>query len=448
VKLFGTDGIRGVANCEPITSETITQVGRALAVMTLKVSTRPTVLIGKDTRLSGYMIETALATGICSMGVDVLLVGPLPTAGIAWLTRKKKAARGVTVTASHNPYQDNGIKIFDEKGYKISREEETYITELVEHKTLDAVRPIESSVGKAFRVDAAMSLYTDFLIDAFPSSLSLKGLTLVIDCANGASYQIAPKLFEQLGAKVISLGISPDGKNINEGCGTEHPKGLQETVVQKKADLGIALDGDADRCVLVDEKGALLDGDSLMGIVAIYLKNKEKLKDNTIVLTEMSNTGFLRFLNKNGIQVQKVPVGDQNISAALRDGKFAMGGEQSGHLLFSKHSTTVDGLITALQILTVLQENQTKLSEIAHPFKPWPQILKNIPVTQKPPLETLPSLTATIQACEIKLHGHGRLSVRYSGTQPLLRIMVEAEDKKIMNEVCKDLEKTAKACIP
>lgn len=439
--LFGTDGIRGIANREPMTSETITRVGRALAYLTRLHSSQPGILIGKDTRLSGYMIETALATGICSMGVDLFLVGPLPTSGIAWLTKVMQLSRGVAVTASHNPYQDNGLKVFDRDGFKIPKEEEQEIDDLVVGKKIDALRPTEERVGKAHRVDEAQQSYIQHLCQTFPQPLNLEGLSLVLDCANGAAYAVAPQVLTKLGAKVKTLGVEPNGRNINEACGSEHPETLQKAVLETVADVGIALDGDADRCVMVDEKGHILDGDHLMALVALHRLKEEKLNHRTVVITEMSNTGFVHFLEKNGIKTVEVPVGDQNVSAALRKGGLSFGGEQSGHILFPEFTTTVDGMITALQVLAVMRAEQKTLCAMAHPFEPWPQVLRNIPVTQKPPLETLPELSRQVRRCEEEIDGHGRIIIRYSGTQNLLRIMIEGEDGERIQAMAEELER-------
>lgn len=441
MSLFGTDGIRGVANREPMTSETITRLGRALAFVARKSSTHPTILIGKDTRLSGYMIETALASGICSMGVDVFLVGPLPTSGISWLTQKKRVTRGVAITASHNSYRDNGIKIFNEKGQKISKEEEELLSRLVLERHLDSLRPIEDNVGKATRVDAAVDRYTDYLAEAFPSILDLKGMTIVVDCAHGASYQVAPRVFDRLGARVIPLGIFPSGTNINEGCGSEHPELLRETVLGVKADLGVAFDGDADRCVVVDDEGCLLDGDHLMALLASAFLKKDQLKKKTVVLTEMSNSALIHFLKAEGIQTKKVSIGDQNVSAALYEEGLSMGGEQSGHILFSDCSATVDGVLTALQVIAVVRETGIPLHQLAHLFKPWPQLLKNIPVREKVPLENFPSLLATVERLQNDFQGTGRILLRYSGTEPKLRIMIESKNPEKMEGALQVLEK-------
>ena len=436
MSLFGTDGIRGVANREPMTSETVTRVGRAIAFVAKKKGGRARILIGKDTRLSGYMIETALATGICSMGVDVLLIGPLPTAAVAWLTTVMKADRGVAVTASHNPYRDNGIKVFGAEGRKLSEREEQEISDLVIHHDLDTLRPIEEAVGKAYRVDEARESYVEFLRQSFPGSL--KNLKLVVDCAHGATYYVAPRLFERLGATVIPIGVEPDGTNINGGCGSEHPELLCQTVLKEKADAGIAVDGDGDRCVMVDEKGAVLDGDHLLAMVALDRLKQGRLPRSRVVLTEMSNTGLIRYLEKHGIEVEQVPVGDRHIAEALRRGHLSLGGEQSGHLLFPDIVVAVDGLATALQVLAASPGE--KLSVAAHRFQPWPQLLKNIPVREKRPLESFPNFLTQIDECRRELDHRGRIVVRYSGTESLLRVMLECEERNRLEPLAKEIQ--------
>lgn len=428
MQLFGTDGMRGIANREPMTSETILRVGRAIAFLAKQTAKHPSVLIGKDTRLSGYLIETALVTGICSMGVDVLLVGPLPTAAIAWLTHQHKVSRGVAITASHNPYRDNGIKIFDAQGFKISQNEESKITTLVNRHDIDRLRPIEEEIGQAFRLDDAQDRYVDYVHGTFPTPLKLGGLSIVLDCAHGAAYSVAPRIFESLGAKIHTLGTKPDGKNINADCGSEHPEGLQKAVISLTADIGIALDGDADRCVMVDEKGRILNGDQLLAIVGLHMLKKDLLHHRTIVLTEMSNSGLLQCLKDQGVQTVPVPVGDQNVVQAVWEKSYSLGGEQNGHLFFPKLSRTIDGLITGLQILAVVCETGKKLSELGELFQPWPQVLKNIPVRQKPPIKTVAGLYQEIVDAKQRLQGRGRVVVRYSGTESILRVMVESRE--------------------
>jgi phosphoglucosamine mutase len=350
-RLFGTDGVRGTANVEPMTSETALRLGRALAHVSKRSHRRHKILIGKDTRLSGYMLETAMASGICSMGVDVLLVGPLPTPGIAFLTRTLRADAGVVISASHNPFQDNGIKFFGQSGFKLPDELEAEIERLVLSDSIDALRPTATEIGKAFRIDDAVGRYNVFVKGTFPKHLTLDGLRIVVDCGHGAAYRVGPEVLEELGAEVTALGVDPDGQNINQGCGALHPEVLQEAVRRHGAHVGVALDGDADRAILVDERGEVVDGDHVMAMVASDLHARGELRRGTLVTTVMSNLGLHLAMRERGIRVLTTPVGDRHVVEEMVRGGYAFGGEQSGHLVFLDHNTTGDGLITCLAVL-------------------------------------------------------------------------------------------------
>ncbi|HKK01079.1 MAG TPA: phosphoglucosamine mutase [Desulfuromonadales bacterium] len=427
--LFGTDGVRGVANIHPMTTEIAMQLGRASAFLFKKGNKRHRVVIGKDTRLSGYMIENALAAGICSMGVDVLLVGPLPTPGIAFITSSMRADAGVVISASHNPYQDNGIKFFSRDGFKLPDEMELKIEDLIFSKKIDSLRPTASEVGKAFRLDDAQGRYIVYLKNAFPADLDLQGLKVVLDCANGAAYKVAPAVLEELGAEVVTIGISPNGTNINAGCGSLHPQVLSEAVKENRAHLGIALDGDADRVIFVDEFGHEVDGDHIMAICATRMLQDGTLAKNTLVATVMSNMGLDIALRKAGGSVIKTAVGDRYVVEEMRRGGYNFGGEQSGHLIFLGYSTTGDGLLSALQLLAIMQRTGRSLSELAEVMISLPQVLLNVRVNERRELAAVPAVQQAIHAAEEKLGDSGRVLIRYSGTEPLLRIMLEGQDK-------------------
>ena len=354
--LFGTDGVRGTANVEPMTSETALRLGRALAHVSKRSQRRHKILIGKDTRLSGYMLETAMASGICSMGVDVLLVGPLPTPGIAFLTRTMRADAGVVISASHNPFQDNGIKFFSQAGFKLPDDVEAEIERLVLSDSIDTLRPTATEIGKAFRVDDAVGRYNVFVKNTFPRHLTLDGIKIVVDCGHGAAYRVAPEVLEELGASVVALGVDPDGQNINQGCGALHPEALAIAVRQHGAHVGIALDGDADRVIFVDEKGEIVDGDQVMAMLATDLSARGELKQSTLVATVMSNLGLHVSMRERGIRVLTTPVGDRYVVEEMVRGGYNLGGEQSGHIVFLDHNTTGDGLISALSVLALLVE--------------------------------------------------------------------------------------------
>ncbi|MDK9719127.1 MAG: phosphoglucosamine mutase, partial [Trichlorobacter sp.] len=384
---------------------------------------------GKDTRLSGYMLESALVAGICSMGVDVLLVGPLPTPGIANITRSMRADAGVVISASHNPFQDNGIKFFSADGYKLPDEIELKMEKLLDSKKIEALRPTATEVGKAFRIDDAGGRYIVFLKNSFPSDLDLSGLKIVLDCGNGAAYKVAPAVFEELGAEVIPLGVKPNGTNINAGCGSLHPEVISEAVKQHRADIGIALDGDADRVIVCDEFGNEVNGDQIMAICATDMIARKQLKKKTLVATVMSNMGLDIALRKVGGKIIKTAVGDRYVVEEMRKGGYNLGGEQSGHLIFLDNNTTGDGVLAALQLLAVMRRREKPLSELAEVMIPLPQVLVNVRVRERQDIMTIPTVAAAIKGVEEKLGNEGRVLIRYSGTEPLLRIMLEGQDK-------------------
>jgi phosphoglucosamine mutase len=433
-RLFGTDGVRGVANVHPMTAEMALQLGRALAYLVRSGPHRHRIVIGKDTRLSGYMLEQAIASGICSMGVDVMLCGPLPTPGIAFITESMRADAGVVISASHNPYQDNGIKFFSRDGFKLPDEMELQIERLVlgtsgeTAQEFQALRPTANRIGKAKRIGDEVGRYVVFLKSLFPRDLTLDGLTVVVDCAHGAAYKVAPAVFEELGAKVITLNAKPDGKNINDGCGAVHPEGMARSIEKNGAQLGIALDGDADRVIVADEKGRIVDGDAIMAIVGRDLIRRRALAKNAVVATVMSNVGLERSLREVGGQVIRTQVGDRYVVEEMRRNGYNFGGEQSGHLIFLDHVTTGDGVCAALNLLAVMLRESRPVSELARCFEPVPQVLLNLAVKQKRPLEELPAVQEAIAAVEKALEGEGRVFVRYSGTENKARVLVEGPD--------------------
>jgi len=438
-KLFGTDGVRGVANIHPMTSEIAMQLGRAMAFVCKDADKRHRIVIGKDTRLSGYMIENALAAGICSMGVDVLLVGPLPTPGIAFITSSMRADAGVVISASHNPYQDNGIKFFSRDGFKLPDPVELKIEELIFSKQIDSLRPTAGEVGKAFRIDDACGRYIVFLKNSFPRELDLKGLKIVLDCAHGAAYKAAPAVLEELGAEVIRLGVNPNGTNINAGCGSMHPEVVAAAVKEHGADLGIALDGDADRVIFVDEHGREVDGDHVMAICGTDLLRQNKLPQKTLVATVMSNMGLEVAMRKAGGQVVRTAVGDRYVVEEMRRHGYGVGGEQSGHMIFLEHNTTGDGMISALQVLAILQRTGKTLSELAQVMTALPQVLINVRIKKRQDLADVPEVSRVIRGIEKMLGNDGRVLIRYSGTEPLLRVMLEGQDQFQIEALANDI---------
>ena len=428
-KLFGTDGVRGRANVPPMTADTVLALGQAAGhAFRRRRGERHRILIGKDTRLSGYMFENALVAGICSMGVDVLQVGPIPTPGMAFLTVDMRCDAGVMISASHNPYEDNGIKFFAHDGFKLPDEIERRIEELVGSVELENLRASAEEVGRARRIDDALGRYIVFLKKTFPAEQTLEGLRVVLDCANGAAYKVGPLILEELGAEVFALGVEPNGRNINDGCGAVHPDFLARRVRELRADVGIALDGDADRCVVVDETGRIVDGDMILALAARDMQGRGALRGGAVVATVMSNLGLEKALDALGLRLVRTAVGDRYVVEEMRGGGYNLGGEQSGHLVFLDHNTTGDGLITALQILAVMRRSGRFLSELCADFQHFPQTLVNVRVTEQRPLEELPTVQRTVQRVEKELGGRGRVVLRYSGTEPKIRVMVEGED--------------------
>jgi phosphoglucosamine mutase len=432
-RYFGTDGIRGVAGVAPLDPETMVRLGKAVAKVFMKDQRKHRILIGKDTRLSGYMIESSLAAGITAMGADLMLVGPLPTPGVSYLTKSMRADAGIVISASHNPFEDNGIKIFGSDGFKLADELELEIEQLLEPGILDGKTADAGDIGKATRINDAVGRYTVYLKGAFPRECTLDGLKIGVDAANGAAYIVGPQTLAELGADVTSRGVSPSGRNINAGFGSLYPEVVAKLVVEQNLDLGIALDGDADRCILVDEKGRVLDGDVVLAICALDLKERGLLRKNMVVATVMSNLGLEKLLNEHDIEVVRAAVGDRAVLEEMIKQGCALGGEQSGHTIFSDYSTTGDGILSALMVLSVMCRKQKPLSELASTFISFPQKLINVKVSQKPPLETIDALTKAIAQKERELGDAGRILVRYSGTENKVRVMVECED----DEQCK-----------
>ncbi len=443
-KLFGTDGVRGTANIEPITAETALQIGRAAAYICKDKDHRHKIVIGKDTRLSGYMLESALVSGICSMGVDVLLIGPMPTPGIAFITRSMRADAGMVISASHNPFQDNGIKIFSRDGFKLPDQVEAKIEELIFDQSINQLRPTADDIGKAFRIDDADGRYIVFLKNTFPDHLTLEGMKLVIDCGNGAAYKVAPSVFSELGAEIVCIGIDPDGTNINSDCGSLYPEKLQARVLAEKADLGIAFDGDADRVIFIDEHGKVVDGDQVMAISALHMQKQNLLKKNTLVATVMSNMGLEKVLAAANIKLVRTQVGDRYVVEEMRTQGYNFGGEQSGHLIFMDHNTTGDGILSALQILAVIRTAEKPLSELAQVMEIFPQVLINTMVKEKTPLTEVPALCRQITEVEKAIKGRGRLLIRYSGTENKLRVMLEGENYDEIKKYAEELSDSVK----
>jgi phosphoglucosamine mutase len=423
-----------------MTTEMAMQLGRGAAYVFKDDKRRHKIVIGKDTRLSGYMIENAIASGICSMGVDVLLVGPLPTPGIAFIASSMRADAGVVISASHNPFQDNGIKFFSRDGFKLPDQLEERIETLIFSNGIDHLRPTAEEVGKAFRVDDAVGRYVVFLKNTFSQDLTLDGIKIAMDCANGAAYKVAPAVFEELGAEVVLTGVTPNGYNINKGCGSLYPQVVAQIVRESGAQLGVAFDGDADRLICVDEKGSVVDGDKLMAIFAAHLLKKGRLNHSTLVTTIMSNMGLEVTLKALGGSVERTAVGDRYVVEKMRAGGFNLGGEQSGHIVFLDHNTTGDGILSALQLLKVMLIEDKSLSELAAIMERYPQHLTNVRVSERKPLESFPEIARTVKSVEEKLGKEGRLLIRPSGTEPVIRVMVEGKDQ---NLVVKLAEETA-----
>ncbi len=444
MKLFGTDGIRGRINRHPITPENVLKVGMAAAVVLRKEHGRNMVLIGKDTRLSGYMIESALTSGICSMGMNVTLVGPLPTPGIAFLTRTLRIDAGVVISASHNPFYDNGIKFFSHNGFKLPDSVERMIEEHVADDTLSKYRVKGEEVGKAYRLDDATGRYIEYIKSTLPKGSTLEGIRVVVDSAHGAAYKTTPWLLRELGAEVISINDNPNGVNINDGCGSLYMEGLQKAVISNKADIGIAHDGDADRTLFCDEKGRIIDGDQVMGICALDMAQKNLLKKDTVVSTVMSNLGLEKFLQKHDITMIRTKVGDRYVVEKMLDGGYNFGGEQSGHIIFLDRNTTGDGPITAVQVLNLMKSNNKALSKLIAKIPLFPQVLMNVVVEKKQDIRSVPEIEKVVRKAEEKLDGRGRVLVRASGTEPKIRVMLEGEDMKLINKLGRDISKVIK----
>lgn len=438
-RLFGTDGIRGTANVEPMTSETVVLVGRAIAHVVKRQPHRHRIIIGKDTRLSGYMLESALTSGICSMGVDVLLVGPLPTPGIAFLTRSMRADAGVVISASHNAFQDNGIKFFGRNGFKLPDEVEREIERLVQDDAIAHLRPTAEAIGKAFRIDDALGRYNVFLKSTFPKHLTLDGLKIVFDGAHGAAYRVGPEVLEELGAKVVAIGVSPDGQNINRGCGALHPEALAARVRAESAHVGVAVDGDGDRAILVDEDGEIVDGDQVLAMLALDFKRAGRLANDGIVATVMSNVGLEILLREHGIALLRAPVGDRFVVEEMLHGGYTVGGEQSGHVVFLEHGTTGDGMVTALAVLALMVESEKPLGELRRVMRPLPQRLVSVRVRERRELAEMPEVRGAIERVERGLGAEGRVLVRYSGTEPLVRVMVEGRHEAQVEGYCEEI---------
>jgi phosphoglucosamine mutase len=433
-KYFGTDGVRGEANRFPMTPMVALKLGQAIAQVCSRDESTKRIIIGKDTRRSSYMIEQAIAAGVCSMGSNAVLTGPLPTPGVAFLTSAMRADAGIMISASHNSFGDNGIKFFTSEGYKLTDEQELEIERLLDGGLDDIELPTGAQVGKAFRIDDAPGRYMEFVKKSFPSDLSLDGLKVVIDCANGAAYKIAPQIFWELGAEVVSLHVEPNGLNINKNGGATSVQKMSQFVQETKADIGVALDGDADRVVLCDHEGHMVDGDKLIALCAEELKQEGQLDNSGVVGTIMTNQGVENYLKSQGIQVERTAVGDRYIIERMREKGYVLGGEPSGHVIFSKHSTTGDGLIAALQVMARMQRLGKSLQSLSQGIPLYPQAQESIRVKKKTPLEDIPGMTSFLSEVDTRLGTKGRMVVRYSGTEPVLRVMIEAENESLVKK--------------
>ena len=444
-RMFGTDGVRGVANVGQMTAENVLEIGRATAWVCKRdhcSGRRRRIVIGKDTRVSGYMLENALSAGICSMGVDVYLLGPMPTPGIAFTTQSMRADAGLVLSASHNPFEDNGIKIFSHNGLKLPDAVEDEIEEIIRSGRIRDVRPVSDDVGRAKRIDDAIGRYIVFCKKTFPNDLSLEGLRIVVDCANGATYKIAPTIFDELGAEVVPIHNQPNGMNINDNCGSQFTDDLVRKVLETRADVGLAFDGDGDRVIAVDETGEELTGDHIIAILAKFMKTREVLPENKVVTTVMSNFGFVKCMEDLEIEHIMTQVGDRYVLQQLSTHEAVLGGEPSGHIICRDHHTTGDGIIAALQLLRVMCTEKKKLSELSAIMTMYPQKLINVTVTDKPPLEEVKSIQDAIGKAEALLKGEGRILVRYSGTQSMCRVMVEAASAAMTESIANQLAKT------
>jgi phosphoglucosamine mutase len=444
-KLFGTDGIRGRANTAPMTPELALQLGRALAHVAGREKKRPPrIVIGKDTRVSGYLFETALAAGICAMGGRVMLCGPIPTPAVANLTQSMRADAGVVISASHNPFADNGIKIFASDGFKLPDAEELAIEELMEDPSLATLGKTGSDVGRALRIQDAVGRYIVYAKNTFPRELTLDGIKVVVDAAHGAAYKCAPDVLRELGAEVIALGCRPNGTNINKACGALHPEHVANEVKRMRAHVGVALDGDADRVIFVDEHGEIVDGDAIMALCAVRMLREKRLAKKTLVSTVMSNMGLEQAVEAAGGKLVRTSVGDRYVVEAMRKHGYLFGGEQSGHLIFADHATTGDGTVAALQVLAIMQREQRPLSELARVMQRVPQILENVSLPQKRPLAEMPKLSQLIEKAEKKLGKDGRVLVRWSGTEAKLRLMLEGPEPKVLKSLVSDMVDAAR----
>jgi phosphoglucosamine mutase len=439
VKLFGTDGIRGKVNVSPMTPENVLRIGMAVAAVLRDDHGRNAVLIGKDTRISGYLIESALTAGICSMGMNVTLVGPIPTPGIAFLTRALRLDAGVAISASHNSFEDNGIKIFSSAGFKLSDQLEKEVEKLVSDESFPAKKPTGDRIGKAFRLDDAAGRYIEYVKSSIPRGIDLEGLKVVVDSANGAAYKITPKLLHELGAEVVTINDEPDGLNINLNCGSLHLDQLAEKVKESGAHIGIAHDGDADRTLFIDEKGKHVDGDLVMGICAAEMKREGRLKGDCLVATVMSNLGLEKYLGGLGVSLIRTNVGDRYVVEEMIRGGYNLGGEQSGHLVFFDYNTTGDGPITALQLLYIMRKKNRLLSELTAGISLYPQVLLNVVVLKGKKYGEYPEIVKVIDSCTKKLGDRGRILVRPSGTEPKVRVMVESDELGMTNSIAEDI---------
>ncbi len=442
-KLFGTDGVRGVANLE-LTPELVFQLGKAGSSVLARreEGKKPRILVGKDTRISGDMLEAALIAGICSTGADVLMVGVIPTPAVAFLTQRYQASCGVVISASHNPLEDNGIKFFGPSGYKLPDELEEEIEELVLAGTEEIERPQGQEVGRVYLVAEAKNNYLDYLVACYSVERDLAGLTIVLDCANGAAYSTGPELWSRLGARVIAINNSPNGVNINERCGSTYTEGLRRAVVEHKADLGIAYDGDADRCIVVDERGNELDGDHILMLCALDMNSRGELEPPLVVATVMSNVGLDIALRRENIRVLSCPVGDRYVLEKMKESGALLGGEQSGHIIFLQHATTGDGLLTSLKVAEVLQRSGLPLSELARGLEKQPQLLVNLPMDNKDKVLSHPSVRESLKQAEDRLGEKGKLVVRPSGTEPVVRIMAQGPEQYLLEEVIEGIKKS------
>ncbi|MFH1829584.1 MAG: phosphoglucosamine mutase [Pseudomonadota bacterium] len=438
-KLFGTDGIRGLANSPDMNTEVAVALGRAAAYFSRNSGELPKIVIGKDTRLSGYMLETALSSGVTSMGVDVVRTGPLPTPGIAFICRSMRARMGIVISASHNPADHNGLKLFGEDGFKLSEQQESEVEDIIHNRKFEQNLAKPDKVGKILQIDDASGRYVQYLKERFPYRLTLKGLKIAVDAANGAAYKVAPAVFSELGAEVVIMADSPSGYNINDGCGALYPEKICNLTTRSGADIGITVDGDADRLLLSDDKGNLVDGDGILYISARHLHSKGRLGGNTVVGTAMTNYGLDMALKKLGISVVRTEVGDQKVISYMKEHNINLGGESCGHLIYLHHSTTGDAILAALRILSIMQQQREPLSHLVEPFKPFPQKTINVAVREKIDIDQIPEITQLRHDIEHRLEGRGRVVLRYSGTEMVARVTVESDDEKTTKECAQKL---------